>query len=165
LSTAAEGGLEPVPADRFRGAYPHQLSSYALLSLSAFRARGARLPVTRSQYGNNPGELQTPAYNRLVIRQLGNRRRRPAGRVQTVTSKHRHPGFGKCPTHIVVCCGVLLGYPGHAVSTARICPAESLFRYPTDTPPRLPSTCLVLCRAAKLRCAPAHPARSGARFL
>jgi len=33
LSTAAEGGLEPVPADRFRGAYPHQLSSYALLSL------------------------------------------------------------------------------------------------------------------------------------
>jgi len=43
LTTAAEGGLEPVPADRFRGAYPHQLSSYALLSLSAFRTRGAQL--------------------------------------------------------------------------------------------------------------------------
>ncbi len=49
LTTAAEGGLEPVPADRFRGAYPHQLSSYALLSLPAFRARGARLPVTQAQ--------------------------------------------------------------------------------------------------------------------
>ena len=33
-------------ADRFRGAYPHQLSSYALLSLSAFRARGAQLSAT-----------------------------------------------------------------------------------------------------------------------
>src|SRR5450631_2121700 len=41
LTTAAEGGLEPAPASRFRGASPHQLSSYALLSLSAFRARGA----------------------------------------------------------------------------------------------------------------------------
>src|SRR5260370_1257010 len=30
LTTAAEGGLEPVPADRFRGADPHQLSSCAL---------------------------------------------------------------------------------------------------------------------------------------
>src|ERR1017187_5139620 len=30
-----------------RGAYPHQLSSYALLSLAAFRARGARLPTIR----------------------------------------------------------------------------------------------------------------------
>jgi transposase len=45
LTTAAEGGLEPVPADRFRGADPHRLSSYALLSLAAFRARGARLPT------------------------------------------------------------------------------------------------------------------------
>jgi len=51
LTTAAEGGLEPVPVDRFRGAYPHQLSSYALLSLSAFRARGARLPVIRPEFG------------------------------------------------------------------------------------------------------------------
>src|SRR6185312_422792 len=41
------GGLEPVPADRFRGADPHRLSSYALLSLAAFRARGARLPTIR----------------------------------------------------------------------------------------------------------------------
>jgi len=49
LTTAVEGGLEPVPADRFRGACPHQLSSYALLSLAAFRARGARLPTIRQE--------------------------------------------------------------------------------------------------------------------
>src|SRR5256884_8211356 len=52
----AEGGLEPVPVDRFRGAYPHQLSSYALLSLSAFRARGARLSAT----------LPLPDYGRVA---------------------------------------------------------------------------------------------------
>src|SRR5215469_13675350 len=28
LTTAARGGLEPAPVSRFRGAYPHQLSSY-----------------------------------------------------------------------------------------------------------------------------------------
>src|SRR5580698_7032998 len=28
LTTAAEGGLEPAPASRFRGAVPHQSSSY-----------------------------------------------------------------------------------------------------------------------------------------
>src|SRR6266568_9263457 len=33
LSTAAKGGLKPAPVSRFRGAYPHRLSSYALLSL------------------------------------------------------------------------------------------------------------------------------------
>jgi len=40
LATAAEGGLEPAPVNRFRGAYPHQSSSCALLSRSSFRARG-----------------------------------------------------------------------------------------------------------------------------
>src|SRR5260370_42414727 len=40
LTTAAEGGLEPAPASRFRGAFPHQLSSCALLGLTAIRARG-----------------------------------------------------------------------------------------------------------------------------
>ena len=30
LTTAARGGLKPTPASRFRGALPHQLSSYAL---------------------------------------------------------------------------------------------------------------------------------------
>ena len=49
LTTAAEGGLEPVPVDRFRGAYPHQLSSCALLSLATFRARGARLAIIRDK--------------------------------------------------------------------------------------------------------------------
>src|SRR5229473_169172 len=28
LTTAAEGGLEPAPASRFRGAFPHRSSSY-----------------------------------------------------------------------------------------------------------------------------------------
>ena len=42
MTTAAEGGLETVPADRFRGAHPPPLSRYALLSLPAFGARGAR---------------------------------------------------------------------------------------------------------------------------
>ena len=32
LTTAAEGGLEPAPASRFRGAYPHQLNSKAVSS-------------------------------------------------------------------------------------------------------------------------------------
>ena len=47
-ATAAEGGLEPAPVSRFRGAYPHQLSSYALLGLTAFRAHGARSRATRT---------------------------------------------------------------------------------------------------------------------
>jgi len=42
LSKAAEGGLEPAPASRFRGASPHQLSSCALLGLTAIRARGTQ---------------------------------------------------------------------------------------------------------------------------
>jgi len=36
LTTAAEGGLKPAPVSRFRGAYPHQSSSCALLSISPF---------------------------------------------------------------------------------------------------------------------------------
>jgi len=40
LTTAAEGGLKPAPGSRFRGAYPHQSSSCALLSVFSFRARG-----------------------------------------------------------------------------------------------------------------------------
>ena len=32
-TTAAEGGLKPAPASRFRGAYPHRISSYTLLGL------------------------------------------------------------------------------------------------------------------------------------
>src|SRR6267143_6783036 len=42
LTTAAEGGLKPAPASRFRGAVPHRLSSCALLGLTAIRARGTR---------------------------------------------------------------------------------------------------------------------------
>src|SRR6266566_3064176 len=73
-AAAACGSLKPLPAKRLRGtfphlsysmklalllgttrgAYPHQLSSYALLSLSAFRARGARLPVIRERQGSLP---------------------------------------------------------------------------------------------------------------
>lgn len=61
LPTAAEGGLEPVPADRFRGAYPQQLSNCALLSLSACCARGARLPVSRKELQEQgPFGLATP---------------------------------------------------------------------------------------------------------
>jgi|SRR5438034_5263856 len=73
-AAAACGSLKPLPAERLRGdlpsflvqheactsswhnrgAYPHQLSGYALLSLSAFRARGARLPVNREQSRSLP---------------------------------------------------------------------------------------------------------------
>src|ERR1019366_6974661 len=42
LSTAAEGGLEPAPVSRFRGARPHRSNSYALLGLSAFRTHGTQ---------------------------------------------------------------------------------------------------------------------------
>jgi len=42
LTTAAEGGLKPAPVSRFRGAFPHRLSSCALLGLTAIRARGTR---------------------------------------------------------------------------------------------------------------------------
>ena len=70
LSTAAEGGLEPVPADRFRGAYPHQLSSYTLLSLSAFRARGARLPVIREVSRQHSQSLGRGLKRRGVFRQV-----------------------------------------------------------------------------------------------
>ena len=45
----------------------------------------------------------------LVIRQLGNCRRRPAGRIQTVTSEHHHHGLGSAETQMVVCCSVLSG--------------------------------------------------------
>src|ERR1700722_767210 len=50
-ATAAEGGLEPAPASRFRGALPHRLNSYALLGLSAFRAHGALSPANRKFRG------------------------------------------------------------------------------------------------------------------
>src|SRR5258708_35265915 len=46
-ATAAEGGLEPAPVSRFRGASPHRISSYALLGLTAFHAHGARRSATR----------------------------------------------------------------------------------------------------------------------
>jgi hypothetical protein len=46
-ATAAEGGLEPAPVSRFRGAYPHRISSYALLGLTAVHAHGARSSATR----------------------------------------------------------------------------------------------------------------------
>jgi hypothetical protein len=48
-ATAAEGGLEPAPASRFRGALPHRLNSYALLGLSALRAHGALLPTNHTE--------------------------------------------------------------------------------------------------------------------
>src|ERR1700722_62441 len=53
-ATAAEGGLEPAPASRFRGALPHRLNSYALLGLSAFRAHGALSPAIR-KFRGEPG--------------------------------------------------------------------------------------------------------------
>src|SRR6266403_4176529 len=51
LTKAAEGGLEPAPASRFRGAYPHQLSSCALLGLAAIRARGTQSSACRVTCG------------------------------------------------------------------------------------------------------------------
>jgi hypothetical protein len=62
-AAAACGSLKPLPAERLRGTFPHlsysmklalllgttegpTLISYALLSLPAFRARGARLSAT-----------------------------------------------------------------------------------------------------------------------
>ena len=43
LTTAAEGGLEPAPASRFRGAYPHRSSSYTLRGpCGPLCARGAQ---------------------------------------------------------------------------------------------------------------------------
>src|ERR1700731_5475602 len=47
-ATAAEGGLEPAPVSRFRGASPHRISSYALLGLTAFHAHGARWSANRT---------------------------------------------------------------------------------------------------------------------
>jgi hypothetical protein len=52
-ATAAEGGLEPAPASRFRGVLPHRLNSYALLGLSAFRAHGALSPAILNFRGGN----------------------------------------------------------------------------------------------------------------
>jgi hypothetical protein len=52
-ATAAEDGLKPAPASRFRGALPHRLNSYALLGLSAFRAHGTRSPPIRPKLGKN----------------------------------------------------------------------------------------------------------------
>src|SRR6266403_525859 len=49
LATAAEGGLKPAPVSRFRGAYPHQSSSCALLSVFSFRARGTHKSSFRKQ--------------------------------------------------------------------------------------------------------------------
>ena len=46
-AAAACGSLKPLPAERLRGTYPHQLSSYALLGLTAFRAHGARSRAIR----------------------------------------------------------------------------------------------------------------------
>ena len=43
LTTAAKGGLKPTPASRFRGALPHQLSSYASETFQP--------PVLVAQYG------------------------------------------------------------------------------------------------------------------
>src|SRR2546425_11813529 len=44
LTTATEGGLEPAPASRFRGADPHRSNSYTthIGPSSALCARGAR---------------------------------------------------------------------------------------------------------------------------
>src|SRR5436309_4655813 len=42
LPTAAEGGLEPTPVSRFRGTFPHRLSSYTLRGpFGPLCARGA----------------------------------------------------------------------------------------------------------------------------
>src|SRR5436853_957455 len=43
LPTAAEGGLEPTPVSRFRGTFPHRLSSYTLRGpFGPLCARGAQ---------------------------------------------------------------------------------------------------------------------------
>src|SRR5450631_774129 len=44
-----KGGLKPAPASRFRGAYPHRISSYARFGLTAFRTHGALSPPTQTQ--------------------------------------------------------------------------------------------------------------------
>ena len=36
LTTAAEGGLDPAPASRFRGAFPHRINSYTRSALVSF---------------------------------------------------------------------------------------------------------------------------------
>src|SRR5713101_4781493 len=61
LTTAAGGGLVPAPASRFRGAYPHQLSSYALLGLAAFRAHGARWSANRKLSRKDLCSAKTPS--------------------------------------------------------------------------------------------------------
>src|SRR6267378_247002 len=58
LTTATEGGLEPAPASRFRGAFPHRSSSYthwALLGpLRSWRT------VVRIAHETMPAPLQLP---------------------------------------------------------------------------------------------------------
>src|SRR5713101_78295 len=49
------------PASRFRGAYPHQLSSYALLGLTAFRAHGARWSANRKLSRKDLCSAKTPS--------------------------------------------------------------------------------------------------------
>src|SRR4051794_23735708 len=49
LPTAAEGGLEPTPVSRFRGTFPHRLSSYTLRGpFGPLSARGARSSAKRA---------------------------------------------------------------------------------------------------------------------
>src|SRR5260370_11757079 len=64
-ATAAEGGLEPAPVSRFRGASPHRISSYALLGLTAFHAHGARLPTIRNVWSAAVSQAKSES-DRLV---------------------------------------------------------------------------------------------------
>src|SRR5438309_3504833 len=51
LPTAAEGGLEPTPVSRFRGTFPHRLSSYTLRGpFGPLCARGARSSAKRAYW-------------------------------------------------------------------------------------------------------------------
>jgi hypothetical protein len=57
-ATAAEGGLEPAPVSRFRGASPHRISSYALLGLGL--SRSWRTMVGNSYLGITSGVARNP---------------------------------------------------------------------------------------------------------
>src|SRR5215472_2680393 len=51
LTTAAEGGLEPAPASRFRGAYPHRLNSKTALSRPLLHSGLLSAPSWRTVVG------------------------------------------------------------------------------------------------------------------